>query len=80
MKRWFNWLINGSYPHKKRWWLVGGRFILSLWITIIALCGLVIAGIYIVDPESFSDPKPDTQCQTVEYNGEVIDTCEYLYP
>ncbi len=80
MKRWLNWLINGSYPYKKRWWLVGGRFILSLWITIIALCGIVIAGIYVVDPASFSDPKPDTECQTVEYNGEVIDTCEYLYP
>jgi hypothetical protein len=80
MKRWLNWLINGSYPYKKRWWLVGGRFILSLWITIIALCGIVIAGIYIVDPASFSDPKPDIECQTVEYNGEVIDTCEYLYP
>ena len=78
MRRWLNWLMNGSYPHKKTWWLLVGRFILSLWITIIVLCGLVMAVLFISDPGSFMHEKPEPQCQIVEHNGEAIDTCEYL--
>ena len=78
VKRWLNWLIKGSYPNKKGWWLVLGRFILSLWVTIIVLCGLNMAGLYIADPGTFSHKKSDPQCQIVEHNGEAIDTCEYL--
>jgi hypothetical protein len=80
MKAWVRWLKGDGYLASKNPITVLGRFILSLWIAIIGLCGVIIAGIFISDPGSFSEPERDQTCQTVEYNGEAIDTCDYLTP
>jgi hypothetical protein len=80
MKAWLRWLRGDGYLTSKNPINVFGRLILSLWIAIIGLCALIIAGIFITDPGAFIEPEKDQTCQTVEYNGEAIDTCEYLAP
>jgi hypothetical protein len=80
MNNWLRWLKGDNYLSSKSPVAVFGRFILSVWIAIIVICGLIIGGIFLVSPENFSTPKHDTTCTTVEHNGEAIDTCDYLTP
>jgi hypothetical protein len=80
MKAWIRWLKGDGYLTSKNPITVFGRFILSFWIAVIGLCGLIMAGIFITDPGAFSEPETDQTCRTVEYNGEAIDTCDYLTP
>jgi hypothetical protein len=80
MKARLRWLRGDGYLTSKHPITIFGRLVLSLWIAIIGLCALVIAGIYITDPGAFSEPETVQTCRTVEYNGEVIDTCDYLTP
>lgn len=80
MKAWIRWLKGDGYLASKNPITVFGRFILSLWIAIIGFCALIMAGIFITDPGAFTAPEKDQTCRTVEYNGEAIDTCEYLTP
>ena len=80
MKTWLRWLRGDTYGTSKNPFAMLGKFILSVWIATITFCALIIAGIFITDPGAFSEPETDQTCQTVEYNGEAIDTCEYLTP
>ncbi len=80
MKKWLRWLRGDSYLTGKNPFSILGRFILSLWIAIIAACAVIMAGIFITDPGAFSQPENIQTCRTVEYNGESIDTCDYLTP
>jgi hypothetical protein len=80
MKTWLRWLKGDNYLSSTHPIAVFGRFILSLWIMIIALCALIVGGIFLVSPEEFSSPERDITCTTVEHNGEAIDTCDYLVP
>jgi hypothetical protein len=80
MKSWLSWLKGNSYSASKNPVAIFGRFILSLWVAIIALTGIVMGVIFLSDPSGFSPPKPKPDCITVEINGEARDSCEYLYP
>ncbi len=80
MKKWVSWLKGESYSASKSPMAIVGRFILSLWVAIIALTGIVMGAIFISDPTGFSPPKPTRECSIVEVNGEARDTCEDLYP
>ena len=80
MKAWLQWLKGDDFLRNKNPIKVFGRFILSLWIAIIALCALIVAGIFIANPDAFTEPKKDQTCRTVEYDGVAIDTCEYVTP
>lgn len=59
---------------------VFGRLLLSVWIGVIAICAVIMGGIFLSDPGAFSEPKYETNCTVVEYNGDFIDTCEFLSP
>ena len=59
---------------------VFGRLVLTVWIALIAIVAVIMGGIFLTDPEAFSGPKNETSCTVVEYNGEYIDTCEFLSP
>jgi hypothetical protein len=80
MKAWIRWLKGDGYLTSKNPITVFGRFVLSLWIAIIVSCALIIAGIFISNPGEFIEPEKDQTCRTVEYDGGVVDTCEYLTP
>jgi hypothetical protein len=79
MKRWVNWVLGrDDYLSNKNPFLIVGRIILSIWMLILAICALVIGGMFLTNPGDFIEPEPDNDCVVVEYNGETIDTCEYL--
>ena len=80
MKSWLTWLKGDGFLASKNPVVIFGRFILSLWVTILLLTGLIIGGIYLSDPNGFSPPKDEVECTIVEHNGEAIDTCEFLAP
>jgi len=80
LNNWLKWIQIGSYPHKSNSLRLIGRLILSLWITILVLTGLVVAGISIINPDNSDKPENLRVCQTLEHNEEAIDTCEYLNP
>ena len=80
MRSWLSWLKGDSYSASKNPVVIFGRFILSLWVAIIAITGIVMGAIFLSDPAGFSPPKPKVTCQTVEINGEARDSCEGLYP
>jgi hypothetical protein len=80
MRRWLSWIKGDGLLSSTNPGAVIGRLILSAWISIIAICALIVGGIFVVHPESFSTPKHDTTCFTVEHNGEAIDSCEFLTP
>jgi len=80
MTKWLRWLRGDTYGTSKNPFAVFGKFILSVWIAIIAFCAVGMAWIFITDPGAFSEPETVQTCRTVEYNGGVIDTCDYLAP
>ena len=80
MKAWIKWLKGDDFLRSRNPIAVIGRFILSVWIAILGLVALIIAGIFITHPEDFTKPERDQTCYTVEYNGELVDTCDYLTP
>lgn len=80
MKSWLRWLKGGNYLSSSNPVAVFGRFLLSVWIMIIAICALIVGGIFLFNPEDFFTPERDKTCITVERDGEAIDTCDYLVP
>jgi hypothetical protein len=78
MKSWLSWLKGDSYLASKNPLIIFGRFILSLWVAILLLTGVIVGGIFLSDPKGFSPPEPEVTCTVVEHNGEAIDTCEFL--
>lgn len=80
VKRWVAWLKGEGSFQSKNPFTIFGRFILSIWIGIIAFFAVGMGLVFLSDPSSFSKPKPDQNCTVVEYNGGAIDTCDYLSP
>lgn len=80
MKWWLTWLKGDNLLSSKHPLAIFGRLILSLWVTIIAICALIIGGIFLVSPEDFSSPERTNSCTTLEHNGEAVDTCDFLLP
>jgi hypothetical protein len=80
MKSWLRWLNGGSYSSSKNPVALFGRFILSLWVAIIAVTGIIMGIIFLSDPTGFSPPKYKPVCGTIEIDGQRIDICDDILP
>lgn len=81
LKSYVGWIREGNGFNSDNPLLVFGRVILSIWILILAFTALMLAILFLRDPNSFMPQDKSRECVTVETNGgDAVNSCDYLTP